>query len=95
MFILRTIENNVPTNTILGDRYSFIGRHENYADFCRNFKLYFLEDHVADLDPNSGSKEKNCHAFISYSSELIPLYNNQTNYIMTGDGQTFENVSQR
>lgn len=95
MFILRTIASNIPSNTVIGERYCYVGRHENYEEFCGFFLAYYGRPHVADLDPSSDDWSKKCYAFITTGAQTIPLYINQSNYVMTSEGQTFENVTQR
>lgn len=94
MFILREIfKDNLETNSIIGDSYSFIDREKSYDEFSRSFKLFFDVDHVADLDDSSTEFSKKCYAFINNITSLIPLYKDRMYFIMTDSGRTFSNVS--
>lgn len=94
MFALRKIIENTQTNYALGIQYQVVERFVDYEDFKVAFKQSFGYEHVADLDDKADNYTKNCYAFISTPDyELIPLYMNQKNYIMTESGKTFSNLT--
>lgn len=98
MFILRRISGQgVQMNFCLGNSYTIVTRDHNYEDFCRSFKHIFDRNHVADLDDTADSDTKNCYAFVSSEGggNLYPLWSNQKNYIMTENGKTFCNLTQK
>jgi hypothetical protein len=98
MFTLRRISGDgVQINHSLGNSYTVIDRFLNYEEFKKTFKIIFDKNHVADLDDQSDYDTKNVHAFVSNEngSYIQPLYTNQKAYIMTGNGQTFDNLSFR
>ena len=95
MYTLRKVIGNDQWNKSIGDEYSFIDRETNYEEFCKAFEKSFTRKHVADLDSESDEFTKNCYAFIvcKGGSEMIPLYKNQYNYIMSESGNTFSNLT--
>lgn len=94
-FILRKVIENVQSNQELGNQYQVIVREENYNDFGKAFEKVFGRTHVADDDSESNDYTKKCYAIIvcNDASELIPLYKNQSNYVMTESGKTFCNLT--
>lgn len=86
-FILRvyTAAEKVESNQILGTSYNIVRKSENPKEFDRAVK-----ELLPDVDAS-------CYAFITYNSgsEIRPLYKGQTSYIMTDNGNTFSNVSER
>jgi hypothetical protein len=95
MFVLRTIIEGQQSNTIVGDHYALVMRHEKYDDFRETFKRCYGYDHVADLDPNADNYTKNCYGFVVTPNSIHPLYEKQNNYVMTAAGSTFANISLR
>jgi hypothetical protein len=96
MFILRTIyPDSTSANTVIGEHYHYVGREENYEEFKETFKRTFLTDHVADCDPKSDNYSKNCYAFVITPNSVLPLYKKQHNYMMTSDGKTFANLTDK
>ena len=94
MFILRIIsDKGVERNHSIGGDYSVIHREYNADQFREAFLGYFNKNHVADLDEEADEHTKGCYAFVEFGSVLIPLYKDCKNYIMTGTGQTFDNLT--
>lgn len=95
MYTLRTIVKNVQLNKSLGEDYAVIERETNYEEFAKTFKTCFQTEHVADDDKESTRFTQNCYAFIVHNegSAIIPLYKNQSVYVMTESGKTFSNLS--
>jgi len=95
MYTLRKIQDNVQSNTSLGESYNLVERDSNYDEFQKAYKAFFDKDHVADLDTESCKYSKDTYAFVIFKggSEIIPLYKNQSNYIMTESGATFANIT--
>lgn len=94
MYTLRRItENNTQINLSIGDSYCYVDREHNYEDFQKDFNNYFQKNHVADLDDTADRDTQLVYGFISYQGNIIPLYKNQMNYIMTESGKTFSNLS--
>lgn len=87
MFILRKINGQgIQSNLCIGSNYCLI-REEDGEEF----------DKTLDIEYYFKSLRDDIYAFISYNDgrEVLPLYKSQENYIMTGDGNTFANVTYR
>ncbi len=96
MFILRTIlPDTTQTNSMLGDKYDVIERDTNYDLFGELFSDYFHKNHVADLDDASNEKTKLCYGFVGKAPNYIPIWKNRKNFIMTENGKTFANISDK
>ena len=95
MFILRRINGNgVQLNKVMGDGYTHICRAQNPDYFRETFKAYFNKKHVSDEDPKSDDDTKRVYGFVAFNGgEIMPLWKNQKNYIMTDSGKTFANLS--
>lgn len=96
MFILRKINGQgLESNIAIGYSYNFVNRETHYEEFCKWYKTIFEKDHVADDDEQSDRFSKDCYGFVVYNqgSEVFPLYKKQRNYIMTGEGKTFSNLT--
>lgn len=94
MYTLRTIlANNKQINQSIGNVYSIVERDFNYQEFCDMFKMVFGRNHVADLDETADNFTKECHAFIQFMGDTLPLYKHSNYYIMTESGKTFSNLS--
>lgn len=95
MYTLRTIKDNIQTNECLGKDYKVIERHSNYEEFQKVYLRFHDKNHVADLDTESDNFSKENYIFIIHNkgSEIIPLYKDRKNYIMTENGKTFSNLS--
>jgi len=95
MYTLRTIQDDIQTNECLGNNYQLIERNSNYDEFQKAFFSFHEKNHVADLDTESDHFSKQTYAFVIFKngSEIIPLYKNQSNYIMTDSGKTFSNLT--
>jgi hypothetical protein len=88
MFALRKITekgHGVEINLDLGDSYTLIRKDCNPQDFAHTAK-------VGGFDPENDG----IYAFVSgMGAKIFPLYANQYNYIVTGNGATYANVSLR
>lgn len=96
MFTLRVInKEGLENNQVLGESYNMINRETNAEEFRKTFKIVFGKDHVADLDKTADNYTKKCYAFVvsHEGSSVRPLYKDQSNYIMTGEGKTYDNVT--
>lgn len=95
MFTLRSFQENLESNIVLGESYQILRKEENYEKFCEAFKATFLRDHVADTEENADRFTKNCFAILvtDHGSKLHPLYKGVTYYVMTGEGSTYCNIS--
>lgn len=92
MFILRRVQpNGVQQNITLGNQYTIVGRHESYEEFCKWFQNVFYYPHTADLDDKSDENTRYCCMFI-LGLNPIPIYYNDTVYIMTESGSTFTRI---
>lgn len=93
MYTLRNIDVNGCSNHSLGESYSTVSRFENPVRFRELFKDVFEKDHVADLDESSDIDTKNVIQFVLGANNfIIPVYQNESYYIMTNSGQTFEKI---
>lgn len=88
MFILRKLfkEHNknayTESNEILGDSYTTVTEHnEGWETLAKDW------DHIG--------QKIYCFILHDGGSKVIPLYQDQGNYIMTSDGNTFANVTYR
>lgn len=99
MFVLRqTNKKSSECNHMLGDSYNFVSRETNPDEFRRTYKIHFEEDHKDDLDDvNSTYNSVNCHGFVVYNNgvDIYPLYKGFRYYVMTGDGKTFDNLTNK
>lgn len=88
MFVLRKItSDNLEINIYLGSSYNFTDSERNKDEFVNICNVYFGAVDLHDAD---------CYAFITDEvGEFHPLYKKQRNYIRTGKGDTFANVSFR
>lgn len=95
MYTLRKVIDNVQHNQSIGENYQVIERDSNYNEFRKAYHTLFKSEHVADKDTNSDNFTKECYIILIVKSgtEMIPLYKNQKNYIMTESGKTFCNLS--
>lgn len=86
MFVLRKISGeDVQMNIALGSSYTYIGKLENPKEFDRTSKEVF----------NDLNKEI-IYAYVSnHSGAIHPLYEKQSNYIMTEGGKTFANLTKK
>ena len=86
MFILRRIDHEFgEINTNLGDYYTLILKESNRKQFEETVKLW---------DSDLTSKMYGVIVFEG-SDSIMPLYENSTYYIMTSDGRTFSNITNR
>ena len=95
MFTLRKVIDGIQSNQEIGEDYQVIERFTNYEEFCKAFETAFERKHVADLDDTSDNYTKNCYILLTVKggSQIIPLYLNQQNYIMSDNGKTFSNLT--
>jgi hypothetical protein len=86
MFILRRIaDEKLEINTALGIEYVLVLREENKDEF--DFRVELWDD--AKLD--------NVYGLVCFedSESIIPLYRDSSYYVMTSDGKTFSNISEK
>ena len=86
MFILRRLDCGFgEVNTMLDEYYILVSKEKNNAEFKETTKLWG-EDDLKDI-----------YAVIVYhdGESIMPLYNNSQYYIMTSDGKTFANISNK
>lgn len=86
MFILRKITGaGVQINITLGQSYTMVHKTYNPLEFKRTYDHAFKESY----------EEKEIFAFVSdESGEVLPLFPNQKNYVMTETGQTFSHIGE-
>lgn len=86
MYTLRKITGEgVQMNFNLGNSYSVVTLEANEEQFKKEYELFWNEKH---------SEKSETYAFVSYEGgNVLPLYKNQFNYIMTDSGKTFSNLS--
>lgn len=86
MFILRRItKENLQVNTLLGIEYVIVNRSNDTAEFKERTKLWSKED------------LNGVYGLIAFNDgdNIMPLYDDSTYYIMSSDGQTFDNVTKK
>lgn len=86
MFILRRLDCGFgEVNTMLDEYYILVSKEKNNSEFNETTKLWTEDD------------LKNIYAVIVYNdgASIMPLYNNSNYYIMTSDGKTFANISNK
>jgi len=86
MFILRRLDCGFgEVNTMLDEYYILVSKEKNSSEFNETTKLWTEDD------------LKNIYAVIVYNdgASIMPLYNNSNYYIMTSDGKTFANISNK
>lgn len=96
MYTLRTFnETGIETNRAIGDNYQVISRDVNYEKFREAYELFWNKPHVADLDTESDkhTRQTFCFLAIKQGAELIPLYKDESYYMMTESGKTFSNLT--
>lgn len=92
MYTLRRItQEGVEHNSFLGKTYTVVDSRKSLETFKetgeRFWERYPKHGIVSDEDQET-------HAFVTTDEgEIIPLYKNQQNFIMTSDGRTFSNLS--
>lgn len=86
MFILRRITSKgLEINTCLGIEYVLVLKERNEEEFKERVKLWSEDD------------QKDLYGVVCFEdgASIMPLYKNSSYYIMTGDGNTFSNVSEK
>ena len=86
MFILRRITSEgLELNTCLGVEYVLVLKERNESEFKERTKLWH-EYETEDL-----------YGIICFEdgASIMPLHKKSSYYIMTSDGKTFDNVTQR
>ena len=87
MYTLRRVSPDYgQINTNIGDWYSLVLREKNEAQFNESTKN-FLED-----------SRKLMYGIVLFDDDdqtIMPLYKDSEYYIMTSDGRTFDNISQK
>ena len=85
MFILRRVSGaGVEMNHDLGsDSYTLITKERNEEEFERSNKAFY----------GKGDPDEKVYGYVGNGDgKLIPLYSNQSNYIMTETGKTFSKL---
>ena len=97
MYTLRTFNSEgVESNIYLGKNYEVIKRNSSDETFRKQYKKAFGKDHVADLDSESNSASKDCNGFIyDENGRLHYLSKSKPTYIVSSDGKTFANLTER
>ena len=86
MFILRRVtKSKLEVNTCLDVYYVLILKEKNKEDFDGHTKLWSEED----------LKDVYGLVCVDDTDTIMPLYKDSSYYIMTGDGQTFSNISEK
>jgi len=95
MYTLRTVKDNIQNNECLGKDYQVIERDSNYNEFQKGYSNFHNKQHVADLDTESDNFSQQTYAFIIFNkgSEIVPLYKDRKNYIVSENGKTFSNLT--
>jgi len=86
MLVLRRITSeNLEINTALGDEYVLVLRERNKKDFEKFTKSWSNEDLFE------------VYGLISFNdgSSIMPLYKKSNYYIMSSDGKTFDNLTEK
>jgi hypothetical protein len=87
MFILRRVTSeNGESNTFLGKTYNLIHFVHQSEEFKKTKEVWGVED-----------DDMGIYAFICHDEggKLIPLYKSSSYYVMTDNGNTFANVTNR
>ena len=80
MFTLRKItQSGIEMNFDLGNAYTLVVKERSLEDFNKEMK-----DHPFYND---------IYAFIIYKDDVLPLYKNQKNYIVSESGKTYDNLT--
>ena len=86
MFILRRItKNKLEINTSLDIEYVLVLREKNKEEFEERTKLWNEED------------LKDVYGLVCFNDteSIMPLYKDSYYYVMTCDGKTFSNISEK
>jgi len=96
MFVLREIfEDGSESNRYIGDHYSIYSKFKNKKNFDNCFK-----DVYGELNEGADTPSPNIYAFIqiwglsSDDDNIVPLYVKSKNYIVTENGNTYDNISE-
>lgn len=92
MYTLRRItQEGVEHNSFLGKTYTVVDSRKSLETFKETGERFW--EHYPKGEPIS-DEDQETHAFVtSNEGEMIPLYKNQQNFIMTSEGKTFANLS--
>jgi hypothetical protein len=94
MYTLRRISTEgVEMNFNLGNQYTLFTKEKSLESFNKCVGEIFTES--AHQDSLKQAEDLEIYAFIAAENgaENYPLYANQRSYIMTAQGQTFDNIS--
>lgn len=89
MFYLRRIkkEDQLLTDFALGNSYTYVSKDLNRSEFDR------ISDLLIELGEMGISDSKtNIVGYLTYSTEILKLYDNSKYYIMTENGKTFNSL---
>lgn len=80
MFTLRKItQTGVEMNFNLGDSYTLVTKENSPEEFEKGLKEHLFYGDI--------------YAFVSWNNEILPLYKNQKNYIVSESGKTYDNLT--
>lgn len=80
MFTLRKItQSGIEMNFDLGNAYTLVVKERSPKDFDKEMKDHPFYNEI--------------YAFIIYKDEILPLYKNQKNYIVSENGTTYSNLT--
>lgn len=87
MYTLRTIRTNYPiANQCLGDHYHTILKESTPEEFKKTCEIYW----------NEPEPEQTYGFIVCFNgSKVLPLFAGNFYYIMTENGKTFDNLSQK
>ena len=84
LILRRVLKGKLEINTCLGIEYVLVLKTENKEEFENRTKLWSEKD------------LENLYGLVCFDNDAImPLYSDSSYYIMTGDGQTFSNISKK
>ena len=84
MFILRRITSeNQEINQVLGSKYNLIVKEFQELEFKRALKTLMKIEHDEDII---------AFAVFNEGSSFVPIYKKSTYFVMTSDGNTFDNL---
>ena len=93
MYTLRKVKRKETINHYLGKDYVYVDRFSNEDSFRKHYNNVFKENHEANLDYSSTESSKNVLGFL-ITDIIYPIYKDESAYIMTENGKTFERLNQ-
>ena len=91
MFYLRRIkkEDQLLTDFALGNSYTYVSKDLNRSEFDRISDLLI---ELGEMSINDLDSKTNIVGYLTYSTEILKLYDNSKYYIMTENGKTFNSL---